>query len=565
MTEPSDIRASLPTRPLRRPHLKFSAVYAITLAATLMLAPPALAESGTSPSYELGPPPNLFDLPGSTLAIPTPQALAPDGGTSLSVNTANRAEVAAFFNTNYLASENVAMGWTGSYAGCIAGGTSQDYVDATVLRVNFYRAMAGLPANVVLDPTLNVKEQSAALMMSAQGALSHAPGPTWACYSAAGAAGASHSNLSLGVSGPDAIDAYMDDSGSNNYFVGHRRWVLYPLQATMGTGSTPADSRSGQAAANALWVLGPFGPRPAILPGGIAWPPPGFVPYQIVPQASGRWSLSYPSADFSNAVVTMSSGGASVPVFPETQVNGQGYGDNTLVWRPQGIPDGPPTDDTTYSVAIANVVVGGVSRDFAYQVTIFDAAQPATPVPAVTITSPTSGPTWSTTTSPLMLGGTAGDNVGVTQVTWVNDRGGSGTASGTTSWTASGIGLASGLNVITVRAWDAAGNSGTDTLTVTFTPIQLTVSPVPTNGFVSATGVSCGTGGTGDCTQRYAQGTIMTLTGHPATGFRVGTWTGCTPINSNTQCTVAMSQARTMTVTFTPIPFRLTVSPVPTG
>src|SRR5438552_14912013 len=44
--------------------------------------------------------------------------------------------------------------------------------------------------------------------------------------------------------------------------------------------------------------------------------------------------------------------------------------------------------------------------------------------------------------SPAMtLGGTASDNVGVTQVTWTNSRGGNGTATGTTSWTASGIGL----------------------------------------------------------------------------------------------------------------------------
>ncbi|WP_332635156.1 hypothetical protein, partial [Halalkalibacter flavus] len=61
-------------------------------------------------------------------------------------------------------------------------------------------------------------------------------------------------------------------------------------------------------------------------------------------------------------------------------------------------------------------------------------------------------------------------NVAVTQVTWVNDRGGSGTASGTTGWTASGINLQSGVNVITVTALDAAGNSDTDSLTVTYTP-----------------------------------------------------------------------------------------------
>ena len=87
--------------------------------------------------------------------------------------------------------------------------------------------------------------------------------------------------------------------------------------------------------------------------------------------------------------------------------------------------------------------------------------------PTVTITSPTSNPTYSTGTSPLTIGGTASDALGVTQVTWANDRGGSGTATGTTSWSASGIVLQSGSNVLTVTARDAAGNTASDTLTVT--------------------------------------------------------------------------------------------------
>jgi len=95
---------------------------------------------------------------------------------------------------------------------------------------------------------------------------------------------------------------------------------------------------------------------------------------------------------------------------------------------------------------------------------------PDTTPPKVTITSPTSNPTYSTSSSPLSIGGTASDNVGVTKVTWSNDRGGSGTCSGTTSWSASGITLYSGQNVITLTARDAANNTGKDTLTVTYTP-----------------------------------------------------------------------------------------------
>ena len=89
--------------------------------------------------------------------------------------------------------------------------------------------------------------------------------------------------------------------------------------------------------------------------------------------------------------------------------------------------------------------------------------------PTVAITSPTSSSIYSTTSSSLTLGGTAADNVGVTQVTWVNSRGGSGTATGTTSWTAS-VSIQPGANVLTVTAQDAAGNTATDTLTVTRRP-----------------------------------------------------------------------------------------------
>jgi len=96
--------------------------------------------------------------------------------------------------------------------------------------------------------------------------------------------------------------------------------------------------------------------------------------------------------------------------------------------------------------------------------------------PQVTITSPTSNPTYPTIFTAVALAGNASDDRGVTTVTWVNDRGGSGTASGSTNWSISSIPLALGQNVITVIAWDAAGHSGSDVITVTSTPPD-SVSP----------------------------------------------------------------------------------------
>src|SRR5215470_6053557 len=90
-----------------------------------------------------------------------------------------------------------------------------------------------------------------------------------------------------------------------------------------------------------------------------------------------------------------------------------------------------------------------------------------TTAPSVTITSPTSASTFTATTPSVTLQGTASDNVGVTQVTWSNSRGGNGVASGTSSWAASGIALQLGSNTLTVTARDAAGNASTATLAVT--------------------------------------------------------------------------------------------------
>src|SRR5256712_809344 len=147
-------------------------------------------------------------------------------------------------------------------------------------------------------------------------------------------------------------------------------------------------------------------------------------------------------------------------------------------------------------------------------------------VPAVTITTPTTNPTFSTSSPTLTLGGTASDTVGVTQVTWANDRGGSGTATGTTSWTASGIALQVGVNVLTVTARDAAANIATASLTVTLTPtFTLTVSKTGAgSGTVTSSpaGISCGA----TCSAAVASGSAGTLNAAAAPRSNVTGWGG---------------------------------------
>jgi len=95
--------------------------------------------------------------------------------------------------------------------------------------------------------------------------------------------------------------------------------------------------------------------------------------------------------------------------------------------------------------------------------------QPDTTAPTINITSPTTAGNFSTSSTTISLSGTAADNVGVSQVTWVASGGGSGIAAGTSSWNVSGIALQSGSNQLTVTARDAAGNQSNAIITVTST------------------------------------------------------------------------------------------------
>jgi len=123
-----------------------------------------------------------------------------------------------------------------------------------------------------------------------------------------------------------------------------------------------------------------------------------------------------------------------------------------------------PTTTTTVSASL-NFATGGGTISPIVTGSGIGAADSTSP--SVAITSPTTSSTYVATGSSITLKGTAADNVGVTQVTWVNSLGGSGAATGTSSWTTSPIALQLGSNTVTVTARDAAGNTGTANLTVT--------------------------------------------------------------------------------------------------
>jgi uncharacterized protein YkwD len=263
------------------------------------------------------------------------------------IDTRSVSAVNAGYWSQYAAKQTLPIGWLGgSLLGCLPGLSSASSNDATLSALNYVRSLAGL-APVGLSPSLSAGAQAAALIMSANGALNHHPDASWKCYSAAGAAAASKSNLALSypsITSGQIVDLYMDDPGSTNVAVGHRRWVLNPFTTEVGTGSTET--------ANALTVIGPTSSsRPN--PKYVGWPTAGYFPNAIEPD--GRWSLSSGrrNVSFAKARVRVYSGSQLVPVQKYPVENG--YAMPTLVWQ---MPAGFSTTGS-YRVVVTNIKKAG--------------------------------------------------------------------------------------------------------------------------------------------------------------------------------------------------------------
>jgi hypothetical protein len=297
-----------------------------------------------------------------------------------------------------------AVSWTGSVDSNNPGTTSQTYKDVALQRINWFRAMAGVPAVITFNSTYSAKNQKAALIFSANNALSHYPPSSWKDWSQDGYDAAGSSNICAGSSypqemlsqDPGCIEGYITDDGSNNTAVGHRRWLLVPQTLYMGTGDVtqyPLSSYSPTyESANAVWVMdGHYGDtRPATRDTFVAWPPKGYVPYQVMP---GRWSVSYASANFTNANVTMTVNGSSISLTKLAVQPASGYiGENTLAWEPSTDLTTAPSSDRTVNVTVTGVTGYPGGSTISYTVIIFDPSQ-GTTLSAPTLSSPANGAT----------------------------------------------------------------------------------------------------------------------------------------------------------------------------
>ena len=364
------------------------------------LSPPDIGEAAPAPAnFVLKPPPAKG---------PKPLAQPVTGG--FAVNTDSREEVRSFYNGIYPTSENVPQDSTADASACFPGHNANAFQQAELRRINWFRAMAGMPAAIYLDPIDDWGSQQMAIIQSENNVLDHDPTNTYTCYNTFAASYAG-GDQDLGDDGADAITDFIWDNGAKNNEVGHRRWILYPPEIVMGVGDVPGAGTN--AAANLTYVFDPasFGPRPATRQPYVSWPPEGYVPYQVV---FPYWSFALTNADFTNATVTMTSNG--VPVATAIQPYRVGYGENTLVWLPMGLngtnyaPFPFSGTDTVYGVTVSNINYNGTLIHYSYNVTAFDPAVPG----ADYIPAALNGPTQAVVNAATIFSAVAPNNPHVT-------------------------------------------------------------------------------------------------------------------------------------------------------
>ena len=279
--------------------------------------------------------------------------------------------------------------YTGNVDGCIAGTTGQAFRDSVIQRVNWYRQMAGLDT-VTENSAFSAMAQPKALIMLAEGRLSHNPTPDWACYREIDRRGGE--NLGLGIAGVSGVDSYMRDTGDNNLRVGHRRQILSPTVTEIGTGNVRSPDLRYRTA-NAMHLLYDRSRRPETREarGFVAWPPAGYVSPSVV---WGRWSFSLADADFSNASVTVADDAGATRV--EILDRDSTVGEPGIVWAVaddtnSNLLPAPTDGDHCYTVSVSGVMIDEETQTpYEYPVCVIDLNAPSRP--SVTLDSPSAEP-----------------------------------------------------------------------------------------------------------------------------------------------------------------------------
>jgi uncharacterized protein YkwD len=247
---------------------------------------------------------------------------------------------------------------------------------AALRRLNAYRFLCGVPADVRFDDEQAKYAQAGAELLAKIGRLDHQPenpGLPDEEYQA-GLRGTSHSNIYWGTdSSPRmAIEYFMHDSDEHNIArLGHRRWCLNPSMLTTGFG------HSGVYVC--MWS---FDRSRRDIPDWqiIAYPCRGFVPVNYF-SADRAWSVTVnpqhfapPTADFE---VKISPLDRKMAAGEPLEIELKGFNDiwmgppNVMIFRPKNLD---MTPGRRYSVEINTAAKVGAPATLRYIVEFVDLA-----------------------------------------------------------------------------------------------------------------------------------------------------------------------------------------------
>jgi hypothetical protein len=241
--------------------------------------------------------------------------------------------------------------WSGEAETCDAGELPDAVRSRGLPLLDFVRSLAEL-SPVKTGPAQRAQE--CALVMHANGAISHYPGQDWSCVTEDRAATAATSLLA-NVPAEQSVKGFLVDPG-NDGTLGHRRWLLSNWVESLGLGATDLYT---------CLELTEFSYTEAG-PEWTSWPPAGEVPRELLESHGFEtdvvgWSLQSDVIDLSGARIRVRSNGIAHPV-PVTQLTA-GLGS---LWGVSFPIDHIPVSNS-YTVEVF-----GVDEPFSYTVDLLD-------------------------------------------------------------------------------------------------------------------------------------------------------------------------------------------------
>lgn len=229
--------------------------------------------------------------------------------------------------------------------------------------LNFVRLISGLPVIQDIDKESSVNCQKAAWCLTVNNRITHFIPKSYKCYTPGAASAASRANLSLGYSAGRALLGLLQDEGSSNISVGHRRWLLNPSLTFPGYGLTDK--------VMVVQVIGQKNNFRKVYKDlaeyekwPVAWPVAGIHPKFL---ATKRFSFSLAGASFKGCTITVRKNGK--PVRIKRHPLKPNFGNPTVVFDLDEFPEG----GDLYQISIRNVITKSKQKkNYTYSTVIKD-------------------------------------------------------------------------------------------------------------------------------------------------------------------------------------------------